>query len=126
MHILKRIGFYLGGFSIGLILLAFFFSGKKTSCAYFPQERVLKNLRVKPYNLTPEAAQSLAAMQLDTVTINRLLKIGDVDFGESVPRREPCGYFVITGQDEAGNDLMMELDNCKEAVSIVSLTKVAN
>jgi len=119
-------GLYLSGFSIGLILLAFFFSGKKTSCAYFPQERVLKNLRVKPYNLTPEVAQSLATMQLDTVTINRLLQLGDVDFGESVPRREPCGYFVITGQDEAGNDLMMELDNCKEAVSIVSLTKVAN
>jgi len=126
MHILKKMGLYLSGFSIGLILLAFFFSGKKTSCAYFPQERVLKNLRVKPYNLTPEVAQSLATMQLDTVTINRLLQLGDVDFGESVPRREPCGYFVITGQDEAGNDLMMELDNCKEAVSIVSLTKVAN
>ncbi|TVZ22669.1 hypothetical protein JM84_1579 [Dokdonia sp. Hel_I_63] len=126
MHTLKRIGYYLGGFSIGLVLLAFFFSGKKTSCAYFPQERVLKNLRVKPYNLTPGATQSLASMQLDTVTINRLLKLGDVDFGESVPRREPCGHYVITGQDEAGNDLKMELDNCKEAVNIKSLTKITN
>lgn len=126
MHILKRIGFYLGGFSIGLIVLAFFFSGKKTSCAYFPQERVLKNLRVKPYTITPEAAQSLAAMQLDSITINRLLQLGDINFGRSEQRKEPCSYFVITGQDEAGNDLMMELDNCKEAVSIVSLIKIAN
>lgn len=124
MHILKRIGFYLGGFSIGLILLAFFFSGKKTSCAYFPQERVLKNLRIKPYTLTPAAEQSLAAMGKDTVIVNRLLQLGEVDFGQSEQRKEPCGYFVILGQDENGTDLKMELDNCEDEVRVVSVGKV--
>lgn len=123
MHILKRVGFYLGGFSLGLVLLAFFFSGKKTSCSYFPQERVLKNLRIKPYTLSSEATQSLAIMDLDTVTINRLLQLGEVDFGESETRREPCGYYVIIGETEAGNTLKMELENCEETVTIVSLAE---
>lgn len=123
MHILKRIAYYLGGFSIGLIILAFFFSGKKTSCAYFPEARVLKNLRAKAYTLSPEAEQSLATLQLDTVAINRLLKVGDVDFGESETRREPCSHYVIYGTSEEGLDLKMELENCLEGVRITSLQK---
>lgn len=123
MHILKRIAYYLGGFSIGLIILAFFFNGKKTSCAYFPEARVLKNLRTKAYTFSPEAEQSLATLQLDTVAINRLLKIGDVDFGKSETRREPCGHYVIYGSSENGQNLKMELENCEEEVKILSLKK---
>lgn len=123
MHILKRVGYYLGGFSIGLVLLAFFFSGKKTSCAYFPQERVLKNLRIKPYSLSPDAVLDLTTMQLDTVTVNRLLQLGEVDFGASETRREPCGYYVIIGEGELGEPLKMEIENCEEAVVVVSLQK---
>lgn len=123
MHILKRVGYYLGGFSIGLILLAFFFSGKKTSCSYFPQERVLKNLRIKPYTLGPTATLDLTSMQLDTVTVNRLLQLGEVDFGASETRREPCGYYVILGESEQGQPLKMELENCEKEVMIVSLQK---
>lgn len=123
MHILKRVAYYLGGFSIGLIILAFFFNGKKTSCAYFPEARVLKNLRTKAYSLSPEAEQSLATLQLDTIAINRLLKIGDVDFGESETRREPCAHYVIYGDDENGQPLRMELENCLEEVKITSLKK---
>lgn len=121
MHILKRVGYYLGGFSIGLILLAFFFGGKKTSCSYFPQERVLKDLRIKPYTLGPTATRGLTSMQLDTVSINRLLQLGEVDFGASETRREPCGYYVILGESEQGQPLKMELENCEKEVMIISL-----
>ncbi|TVZ51645.1 hypothetical protein [Dokdonia sp. Hel_I_53] len=121
MHLLKRIAFYLGGFSIGLILLAFFFSGKKTSCAYFPEARVLKQLRAKPYTMTQDVTSSLTTLQLDTVTINRMLKVGDVDFGESETRREPCGHYVIYGDSPEGTTLKMELENCLEEVQIISL-----
>ena len=47
MKIVHRFGFYMGGFSIGLGFLIFFLSGKKTSCAYGPDARVLKNIRTK-------------------------------------------------------------------------------
>ena len=63
-------------------------------------------------------------MQRDTVTINRLLKLGEVDFGESETRKEPCGFYVITGEDETGKDLKMTLDNCEESVRIVSIKEI--
>ena len=121
MQLLKRIAYYLGGLSLGLIVLAFFFSGKKTSCAYFPEARVLKNLRTKPYTITPEASLAMTTLVLDTITINRLLQLGDVDFGLSEQRREPCAHYVIFGASEKGLDLRMELDNCEKEVKITSL-----
>ena len=47
MKFIHRLGYYLGGFSIGLILLAFFLQGKKTSCDYGPNARTTKNIANK-------------------------------------------------------------------------------
>jgi len=47
MKFIHRLGYYLGGFSIGLIFLAFFLSGKRASCDYGPDARVLKNIGLK-------------------------------------------------------------------------------
>lgn len=118
MRLLHRFGYYLGGFAIGLIILAFFFSGKKTSCAYFPQARVLKNLRSKPYTLSTEALETLNNMDLDTVTINRILHTGSVDFDKSETRKEPCGHYFIEGKTENNRDLILELDNCEKEIVI--------
>lgn len=118
MRLLHRFGYYLGGFAIGLIILAFFFSGKKTSCAYFPQARVLKNLRSKPYTLSTEALETLNNMDLDTVTINRILNLGTVNFDKSETRKEPCGRYFIEGKTENDRKLILELDNCEKEIII--------
>ena len=44
MNLLKRFGFFISGFSIGLIILAVFLRGKKTSCDYGPNARTVKQL----------------------------------------------------------------------------------
>lgn len=118
MRLLHRIGYYLGGFSLGLIILAFFFSGKKTSCAYFPEARVLKNINLKSYTLSRKAQESLTQLQLDTVAINSVLKNGDIDFNESQPRKEPCGEYAVYGQTSKEQSLKIILENCEENVLI--------
>ena len=45
--LIRRLGYYLGGFSVGIILLTFILSGKKTSCNYGPNARVIDNLTQK-------------------------------------------------------------------------------
>ena len=47
MRMIDRFGYYLGGFSVGLIFLGFVFSAKKTSCNYSPSARVKNNLLQK-------------------------------------------------------------------------------
>ena len=47
MNFLYRLSYYLFGFVIGMFFLMFFFSGKKTSCNYFPSKRVKNDLLKK-------------------------------------------------------------------------------
>ena len=47
MSFLYRLGYYLGGFSAGLVILFFLFNGKRTQCNYGPQARVINNLSEK-------------------------------------------------------------------------------
>jgi len=70
MTLLKRIGYYLAGFSAGLIILAIFLKKKKTEFCYGIDCRILKNIRSKNIVYSDIAEKSLSDYALDTVTIN--------------------------------------------------------
>ena len=74
MSFIKRLGYYLGGFSAGLIFLAFFLNGKRTECNYSPDARVLNNLSKKEWLYAPDISQSFT---LDSITIQALIKKGE-------------------------------------------------
>jgi|TARA_R110002051_G_scaffold10001_6_gene38023 hypothetical protein len=124
MKLLQRIGYYLGGFSIGLVLLAFFLSGKRASCAYFPEDRVLKNIGIKAHEYSDEARETMALFNLDTTAVNRLISDGDVDFGESQTRKKPCGIYVINSETEDGKELQFTVENCEKLAKITTLKEV--
>lgn len=114
MKLIQRIGYYLGGFSVGLVILAFFFNGKKTSCAYGPEARVLKNINSKPIAYTPALLNAT-----DTTNIKKLLKSGEVLFSKSDTRKAPCGIYVIEGSI-AQKEAELSLENCDSLVTIKS------
>jgi hypothetical protein len=49
MSFLKRLGYYLGGLSFGIIFVFFFFNGKRTQCNYSPSDRVLNDIKKKEW-----------------------------------------------------------------------------
>ncbi|GGD09851.1 DUF4258 domain-containing protein [Hyunsoonleella pacifica] len=116
MKLIQRIGYYLGGFAIGLIILAFFLSGKKTSCAYGPEARVLKNINSKPFKYSNSALQ-----EFDTITIKSLIETGDVNFSKSEPRQEPCGTYLIESLLN-DKDIEIIIENCDSLVTITNLS----
>jgi len=87
MSFLKRLGYYLGGFSVGLIFLAFFFNGKRTQCNYSPEARVLNDLSKKEWRF---ASDIKPIIQLDSVSIHSLVKYSDVDFRSSNTSKDSC------------------------------------
>ncbi|WP_406683871.1 hypothetical protein N1F78_14435 [Seonamhaeicola sp. MEBiC1930] len=115
MKFIQRLGYYLGGFSIGLIILVFFLNGKKVSCDYGPEARVLKNINSKQVNYTSAFIQ-------DSVIIKHVLKHGDVNFSESNPRQEPCGIYKVEG---LYNEIrtILSVENCDSIVKILALKK---
>ncbi|GAA4296632.1 hypothetical protein [Aestuariibaculum suncheonense] len=112
MKLIQRIGYYLGGFSFGLIILAFFLNGKKVSCSYGPDARVLKNIRQKQI-VYPSNNQ-------DTLAINYILKKGDVNFSESDTRKEPCGLYVVDGEYQE-KEIKLTIENCDSIATITSI-----
>jgi hypothetical protein len=123
MKLAQRIAWYLGGFGIGLILLFFFLSGKKTSCDYGPNDRVLKNIRIKKRVLSETALVALKSKNLDTTAISTILYDGRVDFGESTTNLDSCNIYVVHGVASKKN-LQLKVQNCSERATIISIKEI--
>ncbi|MGB5378004.1 DUF4258 domain-containing protein [Muriicola sp.] len=101
MAFLKRLGYYMIGLAIGIVFLTFLLK-KKTSetgseFCYFPNCRVLKELRSKPMVYAPEVQEMLNSNLLDTAEVKIILREGDVIFSESNTKALPCKEFLIEG-----------------------------
>ena len=117
MKLLHRVGYYLGGFSIGLIILAFFLNGKKVSCDYGPEARVLKNINSKELQIPEDIYDALMAKEIDSLKITNILKHANIRFSDSDTRKEPCGiYYLENTLYESKMDLKIE--NCDSIVTI--------
>lgn len=114
MTLLQRIGYYLGGFAIGLIILGFFLNGKKVSCDYGPEARVLKNINSK----TIEYHDYIS----DSTAIRHILKAGEVNFSKSETRKKPCGIFIIEG-DFKDEKKVITVRNCDSIATIIDFKK---
>lgn len=95
MPLLKRIGYYLIGLSIGVIFLIFFFKNKQTEFCYLPNCRVLKEVRENNFKVEPDVQNTLDNLQLTEQDIEDILTYGDVNFSESDTHAEPCRMYII-------------------------------
>ena len=117
MSFLKRLGYYLGGFSIGLIFLFYFLDGKKTEFNYSPDARVLNNLSKKEWIYKSGVSQSL---QLDSLTVAEIIKRGDIDFGLSDTKRDSCRLYLV--ETKIGiKEYNLEVENCNKKVKVLSV-----
>lgn len=124
MTLIQRIGYYLGGFSIGLVILAFFLNGKKTSCSYGPEARVLKNINTKKIIFSDYVDLQINNKVIDSAQIRTILKKGDINFSESNTRLKPCGIYIVEG-DYNDENLTLTVENCDSIATITHL-KIEN
>ncbi|MCW5516696.1 DUF4258 domain-containing protein [Muriicola sp. Z0-33] len=121
MPFLKRLGFYLVGLSIGLVFLAFFFKKKSeetgTSFCYFPNCRVLKDIRSKPISFSDQAATEIEAKGLDSTDIAYFLSDGNIDFKNSDTSSKPCKTYIIKAKFN-GNTGVMKIANCEQKTEV--------
>ncbi|WP_297690622.1 DUF4258 domain-containing protein [uncultured Eudoraea sp.] len=102
MAFLKRLGFYLIGLSLGLIV--FFYLIKKKSdetgatFCYLPNCRVLKELRSKPLLYSENMDQLVRDQVIDSLTIAYFLNEGDVNFKKSNTKTTGCKTYFIEAE----------------------------
>lgn len=120
MKLIHRIGYYLGGFSIGLVILAFFLSGKKTSCDYGPNARTIKNISLKKKMYSKEAVLMMKTHHIDTVAVNDIIRFGNVNFSESNTEAKDCNIYVIENIYN-DKDIVIDVKNCESIATILSI-----
>ncbi|MFB9057677.1 DUF4258 domain-containing protein [Mariniflexile ostreae] len=122
MKLIQRIGYYLVGFSLGLVVLAFFFNGKKTSCSYGPEARVLKNINLKTLAYSTTALRTMEQEHIDTVTVKEILLKGDINFNndKSDSRKKPCGTYYIE-EDFKDKTIALLVENCDSTATLLDL-----
>lgn len=111
----------MGGFSIGLIILAFFLSGKKTSCAYGPNARTIKNITQKHKNYSDEAVSVMKSFKMDTTIVSDMIKYGSVNFSESDTKAEDCKTYILKNSYK-DQKFRLQIKNCDSLVTIQTIT----
>ncbi len=101
--LIKRIGYYLVGLSIGSVAVYFFWQKKDATFDYGMDARTLKTIRIKERIFTDEAKIAMQKFNIDTTKISTILYSGDVDFSKSKARQKPCAEYYVTGKRELEN-----------------------
>lgn len=114
MSILKRFGYYAIGLSIGLVVVTFFWKKKGTEAfCYFPNCRVLKDIRSKTLEISPEIAVSKEEL-------TKIFTDGEVIFSKSDVKSTPCKIYVVRGILNE-REIEITLENCQEKVMVTQL-----
>lgn len=120
MKFIHRFGYYLGGFSVGLIVLAFFLSGKKASCDYGPNARTIKNITSKDKRYSENTKFFIITYHLDSLKVENLIRNGEVDFSKSQTHLDSCNIYTIDSKLD-NEDVILSVENCKEIATILSI-----
>ncbi|HNU58816.1 MAG TPA: hypothetical protein PKI08_02565 [Aquaticitalea sp.] len=120
MKLIHRVAYYLGGFSIGLIILAFILQGKKTSCDYGPNARTTKNIANKKKNYSDAVKTVMTEYQMDTLDVSNLIRFGDVDFSKSDTKAMDCKLYVIYNSYKK-KEFEITVENCDSLAKVVRI-----
>lgn len=123
MKLYQRFAYYIAGFSIGLVFLFFILNGKESSCSYFPNARVLKDLRSKPFHYSDNAKEKLSQTWVDSVDIKNTLTYGDVDFSKSNIKEGNGKLYIIEGKNAKNENITVEVINYSDKVLLKDIKK---
>jgi hypothetical protein len=123
MKFVHRFAYYLIGLIVGCFFVALVFSGKDTRCNYFPNARVLNNLRTKPFQYSDKAIQTLNEKWVDTADVKNTLTYGDVDFDQSNVPLKKGKLYIIEGKTVKNQEIILKVINYENKAVLDEIVK---
>jgi hypothetical protein len=123
MKFIHRFAYYLLGLIMGSFVVAAIYSGKDTRCNYFPNARVLNDIRTKPFHYSEAASKVLTEKWIDTIDIKNTLKFGDVDFDKSNIKTGSGKIYVIEGQTVSKQNITLQVINYPDKAVLKAIIK---
>ncbi len=123
MKFYQRFAYYSFGMVIGMVFLFMFLNGKDMSCSYFPNARVLKDIRNKPFYYSDESKAKLNQKWVDTSDIRKTLTYGDVIFDKSNVPTGGGKLYIIEGRNSKNEPITLEVVNYSDKVLLKDIKK---
>jgi hypothetical protein len=117
MSLFYRIGYYLVGFSVGLVFLAFVFNGKKTSCNYSPSSRVKSSLLQKKIHFSDKFKTQYP--EINDSILRSLIKQGNINFSKSETQLDSCRVYHIDFVNDKNS--FLKVANCEKKVAVLKV-----
>jgi hypothetical protein len=122
-----RLAYYLFGLFLGGVFVMWFLKAKATDkgveFCYFPNCRVLKDLRSKSLEIDSLAQQTLNAKWVTIEDIKMSLQYGDVDFKKSNESYRKGKIYVIEGKTSKNETITITMVNYTNSVLLEKIEK---
>ncbi len=124
MSIWRKLLYFGIGTLMGVLLVKFLFGGRDDiQCSYFPNDRVLYDLRGKKERIiSNEAQQQLQNLGLDTAIISTVLWEGKVDFEKSITEGDSCNTYWINYAPPEKQSFHTLFMNCDSSAVLVEVS----
>ncbi len=116
----KKALYYLIGVGMGSLIVIFLFGDRDIQCSYFPNDRVLNDLRKKKREIPEEVQIKMQLAGLDTADISQLLLSGKVDFEKSKTKEDSCNIYWVNAPTQEPA-FSAEIMNCDSTTYILEV-----
>lgn len=122
-----RLAYYLFGLLLGAVFVMWYLKSKATDrgveFCYFPNCRVLKDLRSKSLEIDSLAKISLNEKWVTMEDIKKSLTYGDVDFEKSNEPYRKGKIYIIEGKTSNNEDINITMINYEHKVLLEKIEK---
>lgn len=123
-----RLAYYMFGLFLGIIGVYYFLTAKAENrgveFCYFPNCRVLKELRNKPIEYSTETQAFFKENNLTENNLKQILTHGDVDFSKSNVPFENGKLYIIEGQIPTNEEVSLQFIIYSSKVKFKGIEKI--
>lgn len=122
-----RLAYYLGGLLLGTVFVFYFLQAKadsrNVSFCYFPNCRVLQDLRKKSFEISPKADSIFQQKWVNLEDVKKCMEFGDVDFDKSNKPVKGGKIYFIEGKNTKGEPITVTMINYQNKVVLTDIKK---
>lgn len=106
---------------MGILIVVFLFGDRDIQCSYFPNDRVLYDLRAKEIKYLPETEAQMVRNNIDTSEISAILMMGNVDFSRSDTENDSCNMYWIDFKPKESRKISAQFRNCDSTATVLQV-----
>ncbi|MCR9154211.1 MAG: hypothetical protein NXI09_08885 [Bacteroidetes bacterium] len=109
---LKKVIYYMLGVSLGVVMVYFFFGDRDIQCSYFPNDRVLYDLRKKDFSFAEDLQPE------DTLGLEFALERAKIDFSRSEIGDRDCNIYYLDFEEKKKTFV---IENCDSTAFLIKV-----